>query len=192
MPRGAGHEVDRSVALCESTANKQRRTAGPVFRRINPSVFGSDEWYKWLHEKLTVVCFGAKIVAAWVGLKPQFRCSPLSEDPTNTGLYVQASAFPYLFVTKSSIRPPCLNFTIYMSPVLPRRLNVLLPTHTHRPTYTHPHTHIHLQTHTHTLNLHTHTHTHTYAIVTHSFTHAQPPLLGSEVGNQDLQDADER
>ena len=189
MPRGAGHDVDRSVALCESTANKRRRTAGPVFHRINPSVFGSDEWYKWLHEKLTVVCFGAKIVAAWVGLKPQFRCSPLSEDPTNTGLYVQASAFPYLFVTKSSIRPPCLNFTIYMSPVLPRRLNVLLPTHTHRHTPTHPHSPT--DTHPHTKPPHTHTHTHTYAIVTHSFTHAQPPLLGSEVGNQDLQDADE-
>ena len=53
----------------------------------------------------------------------------VSGDPTNTGMHAHVAAFPYLDVTKISIRQPCLNFAIYMSHMLPHRLcrlNVLL------------------------------------------------------------------
>jgi len=35
------------------------------------------------------------------------------------------AAFPYLDVTKISIREPCLNFAVYSSHMLPRRLRRL-------------------------------------------------------------------
>ena len=52
-------------------------------------------------------------------------------DPTNVGMHAHFAAFPYLDVTKISIRQPCLNFTIFSSHTLPHRLcrlDVLLPT----------------------------------------------------------------
>jgi len=45
-------------------------------------------------------------------------------------MHAQVAAFPYLDVTKISIRQPCLNFAVYSSHMLPRRLcrlDVLLP-----------------------------------------------------------------
>jgi len=41
-------------------------------------------------------------------------------------MHAHVAAFPYLDVTKISIRQPCLNFTIYSSPMLPHQLDVLL------------------------------------------------------------------
>jgi len=43
----------------------------------------------------------------------------VSGDPTNADMH---AAFPYLDVTKISIRKPCLNFAVYSSHVLPCRL----------------------------------------------------------------------
>jgi len=53
----------------------------------------------------------------------------VSGDSINTGMHVLIAAFPYLDVAKSSIQQPCLNFAVYSSHMLPRRLhwlNVLL------------------------------------------------------------------
>ena len=54
----------------------------------------------------------------------------VSGDSKNAAMHVHVAAFPYLDVTKISIRQPCLNFAIYSSHMLPRRLDVLLVLHT--------------------------------------------------------------
>ena len=61
------------------------------------------------------------------------HCLTASHDPANAGLHARAATFPYLIVSKISIRPPCLNFAVYSSNMLPRRLcriDGLLITHT--------------------------------------------------------------
>jgi len=53
-----------------------------------------------------------------------------SGDSMNAAMHAHIAAFPYLDVTKISIRQPCLNFATYSSHMLPRRLcqlDVLLP-----------------------------------------------------------------
>ena len=49
----------------------------------------------------------------------------VSGDSKNAAMHAQVAAFPYLDVTKISIRQPCLNFAIYSSHMLPRRLRRL-------------------------------------------------------------------
>ena len=46
----------------------------------------------------------------------------VSGDSKNAAMHAHVAAFPYLDVTKISIRQPCLNFAIYSSHMLPRRL----------------------------------------------------------------------
>ena len=46
----------------------------------------------------------------------------VSGDSKNAAMHAHAAAFLYLDVTKISIRQPCLNFAIYSSHMLPRRL----------------------------------------------------------------------
>ena len=57
-------------------------------------------------------------------------CSTVSQDPTIDCLHARAATIPYLVVTKISIQPPCLNFVVYSSHMLPywrSRLDALLP-----------------------------------------------------------------
>ena len=49
----------------------------------------------------------------------------VSGDSKNAAMHAHVAAFPYLDVTKISIRQPCLNFAVYSSHMLPRRLNRL-------------------------------------------------------------------
>ena len=48
----------------------------------------------------------------------------VSGDSKNAAIHAHVAAFPYLDVTKISIRQPCLNFAVY-SHMLPRRLRQL-------------------------------------------------------------------
>jgi len=53
----------------------------------------------------------------------------VSGDSKNAAMHAHVAAFPYLDVTKISIRQPCLNFAVYSSHMLPlwlRWLDVLL------------------------------------------------------------------
>ena len=49
----------------------------------------------------------------------------VSGDSKNAAMHAYVAAFPYLDVTKISIRQPCLNFAVYSSHMLPRRLRWL-------------------------------------------------------------------
>ena len=63
MPREQGREWKYCVALNGSTAvNRDVQMDQAVIEYIQV-FFGPEEWYKWVHEKLAAVCFGAKIVA---------------------------------------------------------------------------------------------------------------------------------
>ena len=46
-------------------------------------------------------------------------CSSVSEGTTNAGLHVHAATFPHFVATKIRIQPPCMNFAIYISHMLP-------------------------------------------------------------------------
>ena len=50
----------------------------------------------------------------------------VSGDSKKSPRHAHVAAFPYLDVTKISIRQPCLNFAVYSSHMLPRRLDMLL------------------------------------------------------------------
>ena len=49
----------------------------------------------------------------------------VSGDSKKSAMHAHDAAFPYLDVTKISIRQPCLNFAVYSSHMLPRRLRRL-------------------------------------------------------------------
>jgi len=49
----------------------------------------------------------------------------VSGDSKNAAMHAHVAAFPYLDVTKISIRQPCLKIAVYSSHMLPRRLRRL-------------------------------------------------------------------
>ena len=49
----------------------------------------------------------------------------MSWDSKDAAMHAHVAAFPYLDVTKISIWQPCLNFAVYSSRMLPRRLRRL-------------------------------------------------------------------
>ena len=49
----------------------------------------------------------------------------MSGDSKKSAMHVHVAALPYLDVTKISIWQPCLNFAVYSSHMLPRRLRRL-------------------------------------------------------------------
>jgi len=59
------------------------------------------------------------------GIEATIYSWTVSGDSKNAAMHAHVVAFPYLDVTKISIRQPCLNFTVYNSHMLPRRLRRL-------------------------------------------------------------------
>ena len=98
--------------------------------------FGPEGRYTRMSSSLLLVlrCEGC----CWTGLKPRFTLGPCHRTRrTQLCMHAHVAAFPYLDVTKISIRPPCLNFAVYSSHMLPRRLRrldvlLILPVHLHQ------------------------------------------------------------
>jgi len=82
--------------------------------------FGPEEQYTRMSSSLLSATVRRLLIEAMI------YSWTLSGDSTNAGMHAHFAAFPYLDVTKISIRQPWLNFAVYSSHMLPHRLNVLL------------------------------------------------------------------
>jgi len=78
--------------------------------------FSPEEWYMRMSSSLLFAMVRRLLLDR---IEAAIFSWAVSGDSINTGMHVLVAAFPYLDVTKSSIRQPCLNFAVYSSHMLP-------------------------------------------------------------------------
>ena len=72
--------------------------------------FGPEEWYTQKSSLLLSAMVRRLLLDR---IEATIYSWTVSGVPTNAGMHAHIAAFPYLDVTKISIRQPCLNFAIY-------------------------------------------------------------------------------
>ena len=107
--------MKQCIASSESTVNEQILTDTSS---LLPSTckskcfFGPEERYTWMSSSLLSAAVRKLLLDR---IEATIYSWTVSGDPMNAGMYVHVAAFPYLDVTKISIRQPCLNFAVHSS-----------------------------------------------------------------------------
>ena len=95
-----------------------------VFNRVSPGqvFFGREGRYTRMSSSLLSAMVRRLLLDR---IEATIYSWTVSRDSRNAAMHAHVAAFPYLDVTKISIRHPCLNFAVYSSHMLPRRLRRL-------------------------------------------------------------------